>query len=79
MSKLSPSELETAFKKAFPDANVAIKDLTGTQDHYEARIVTAAFEGKSRIEQHRMVYDVFGPEVGGPIHALSIKTEARTS
>jgi stress-induced morphogen len=45
-------------------------------DHFRATVVAAAFAGRSRIEQHKLVYDVFGSEIGGPIHALSLKTEA---
>ena len=54
-----------------------VVDLTGGGDHFRAQVVSPAFEGMSRIQQHRLVYDVFGDEVGGPIHALSITT--RTS
>ena len=52
-------------------------DLNGGGDHFQATVVSDAFAGRSRLEQHRLVYDVFGDEVGGPIHALSITT--RTS
>ncbi len=51
-------------------------DTTGGGDHFRAEVVSDRFEGLTRIDQHRLVYDVFGDEIGGPIHALSIKTQA---
>ena len=57
-----------------PGAEATVEDLTGGGDHFRAEIVSERFAGLSRIEQHKLVYDVFGSEVGGPIHALSIKT-----
>ena len=72
-------EIKLRIEAAIPGAEVAVEDLTGGGDHFRAEVLADAFAGKSRIEQHRMVYDVFGPEVGGPIHALSIKTQTRTS
>ena len=73
----SPDELKHRIEAAIPQARADVVDLTGGGDHFQATVVTPAFAGMSRIEQHRLVYDVFGDEVGGPIHALSIKT--RTS
>ena len=70
----SAAELKTRIEEALPGANVAVEDLTGGGDHFRAEIVSDRFEGLSRIEQHRLVYDVFGADVGGPIHALSLKT-----
>ncbi|CAN5589900.1 BolA/IbaG family iron-sulfur metabolism protein [soil metagenome] len=67
-------ELEQRIQQAFPGANVHVDDLTGGGDHFRAEIVSDRFEGLSRIEQHKLVYGVFGDEVGGAIHALSIKT-----
>ena len=67
-------ELEKRIRGALPGAEVNVADLTGGGDHFRAEIVSDRFSGLSRIEQHRLVYDVFGDEVGGPIHALSIKT-----
>ncbi len=61
-------------RAALPDAEVALKDLTGTKDHWEATIISAAFEGKTLIQRHRMVYDALAEEMKGPIHALSLKT-----
>jgi stress-induced morphogen len=70
----SAAELKTRIEEAIPGADVAVEDLTGGGDHFRAEIVSDRFEGLSRIEQHRLIYDVFGTEVGGPIHALSLKT-----
>jgi stress-induced morphogen len=69
-------ELKTRIEAAIPETTATVVDTTGTQDHFRAEVTSAAFAGKSRIQQHRMVYDVFGAEIGGPIHALSLKTEA---
>ncbi|MBA2504980.1 MAG: BolA family transcriptional regulator [Thermoleophilaceae bacterium] len=68
------NELKTRIEDAFPGAEVAVEDLTGGGDHFRAEIVSEKFEGLPLIEQHQLVYGVFGAEVGGPIHALSIKT-----
>ena len=55
-------------------SHVAIKDLTGTKDHWEALVVSEAFAGKSRIEQHQMVYAALGELMSGPVHALALQT-----
>ena len=70
----SADELKTRIEEAIPGADVAVEDLTGGGDHFRAEVVSNRFEGLSRIDQHRLIYDVFGDEVGGPIHALSLKT-----
>ena len=66
--------LKERIEQAFPDARVQVDDLTGGGDHFRAEIVSARFEGLSRIQQHKLVQEVFGGELGGAIHALSIKT-----
>ena len=66
--------LKERIERALPGARVAVEDLTGGGDHFRAEVVSDRFQGLSRIQQHRLIYDVFGDEVGGPIHALSIKT-----
>jgi len=71
---IDPNELRQKLLFAFPDADVEVKDLTGTKDHYRARIVSSAFAGKSRIEQHRMVYAAVGEAMNGPVHALALET-----
>lgn len=67
-------DLKQRIEAALPGATAEVEDLTGGGDHFRAEVVSDRFDGLSRIEQHRLVYDVFGDEVGGPIHALSIKT-----
>ncbi|MEZ4226319.1 MAG: BolA family transcriptional regulator [Polyangiaceae bacterium] len=71
---LAPEEVKQRIVQAFPDADVDLKDLTGTQDHYQARVVSTAFAGKSPVEQHQMVYAALGDAMTGPIHALALKT-----
>jgi stress-induced morphogen len=68
------AELQERIMAALPGARVSVDDLTGGGDHFRAEIVSDRFQGLSRIEQHKLVYDVFGDEIGGAIHALSIKT-----
>jgi stress-induced morphogen len=68
------AELQERITAALPGAQVSVDDLTGGGDHFRAEIVSDRFEGMSRIQQHKLVYDVFGDEIGGAIHALSIKT-----
>jgi stress-induced morphogen len=74
---MTPAALKERLVAAFPDAEVEIVDLTGTLDHYEVRIASSAFAGKSRIAQHKLVYEALGESVGGAIHALALKTVAR--
>ena len=68
-------ELKERIEASLPGAEVQVEDLTGGGDHFRAEVVSERFDGLSRIEQHQLVYGVFGAEVGGPIHALSIKTQ----
>jgi stress-induced morphogen len=68
-------ELRERIERALPGAHVMVEDTTGGGDHFRAEVVSDRFEGLTRIQQHRLIYDVFGDEVGGAIHALSIKTE----
>ena len=70
----SAEDIKRRIEAVIPDARAEVEDLTGGGDHFRATVVSTTFAGRSRIEQHRMVYDVFGDEVGGAIHALSIKT-----
>jgi stress-induced morphogen len=67
-------ELKNRIEQALPGANVQVEDLNGGGDHFRAEVVSERFEGLSRIEQHKLIYDVFGNEIGGAIHALSLKT-----
>ena len=70
-------ELKTRIEEAIPGAEARVEDLTGGGDHFRAEVVSDRFDGLSRIDQHKLVYDVFGDDVGGPIHALSLKTSTR--
>jgi stress-induced morphogen len=67
-------DLKHRIETALPGANVQVEDLNGTGDHFRAEVVSDRFQGLSRIEQHKLIYDVFGNEIGGAIHALSLKT-----
>jgi stress-induced morphogen len=68
-------ELKQRIEAAIPQARAEVEDWTGGGDHFRATVVSPAFAGLSRIQQHRLVMDVFAGEIGGPIHALSVKTE----
>ena len=70
----SPDTLRSRLLAAFPDAQIEVTDLTGTSDHFQAVVVTRAFEGKTRVEQHKMVYAALGELMKGPIHALALTT-----
>ncbi|MFB6263803.1 MAG: BolA family protein [Bradymonadaceae bacterium] len=72
---IEPDEVVSKIQQSLQDAQVEIEDLTGTKDHYDVTVVSTDFEGKSRIEQHRLVYDALEDEMEGPIHALSLETE----
>ena len=67
-------EIKQRIEAAIPDSTAEVEDWTGGGDHFRATVVSPAFTGLSRIEQHRLVMDVFAGEIGGPIHALSVKT-----
>ena len=69
-------EIETLIKAAFPDAQITIEDLRGDGDHYSCMVVTPAFSGKTRVEQHQMVYKALGGRMGGELHALALQTRA---
>ena len=70
----SPEEIQQRIEAAIPGAQAEVEDYAGGGNHFRATVTAAAFEGRSRIEQHRLVYEIFGAEIGGPIHALSLKT-----
>lgn len=71
---IEPEVVEQRLKAAFPDGQVEITDLTGTKDHYQAVIVSAVFAGKTRVEQHQLVYAALGELMDGPVHALALET-----
>ncbi|CAN5373652.1 BolA family transcriptional regulator [soil metagenome] len=68
------SEIERLIKQAFPDAQVIIVDLKGDGDHFGARVTSGAFLGKSRVQQHKMVYDALQGQMGGVLHSLALET-----
>ena len=70
------AEIERLIIAAFPDARVEIKDLAGDGDHYSATVVSSAFRGKSRVQQHQMVYGALKGQMGGALHALALQTAA---
>ena len=69
-------DIEHLIKQAFPDAVVIVTDLAGDGDHYGARVVSSAFAGRSRIQQHQMVYAALRGKMGGELHALALETAA---
>jgi stress-induced morphogen len=68
-------DIKQRIEAAIPGARAEVEDYTGGGDHFSAVVTAAAFEGLTRVQQHRLVYDVFGDELGGPIHALALKTQ----
>ena len=73
---MQATEIEKLIKEALPDAQVEIKDLAGDGDHYAAHVVSAEFIGKSRVQQHQLVYNALGGRMGGVLHALALTTAA---
>jgi stress-induced morphogen len=71
-----PEQLKERIEAAIPEARAEVTDLTGGGDHFRATVVAPEFAQMSRIEQHRRIYAIFGAEIGGPIHALSLETRA---
>jgi stress-induced morphogen len=71
---MDAAEIERLIKAAMPDAKVRIEDLAGDGDHYAAYITSAAFKGKSRVQQHQLVYKALQGRVGGELHALALQT-----
>ena len=72
---LSKEELENHIKQGIPDSTVDIEDLKGDGDHYSATVISKSFAGKSKIEQHKMVYDSLKGKMGNELHALMLKTK----
>ena len=68
-------EIKQRIEAGIDDARADVEDWTGGGDHFRATVVSPAFAGLSRLAQHRLVYDLFGADIGGPIHALSLKTQ----
>ena len=70
-------EIESLIKKALPDAEIVIKDLAGDENHYSATIKSKVFAGKSKIDQHKMVYSALKGKMGNDLHALSLTTKEK--
>ena len=70
------AELERLIREGIPEAQVSIEDLRGDGDHYAATVVSPAFRGKSRVQQHQMVYQALKGKMGGELHALALQTSA---
>jgi stress-induced morphogen len=73
---MAADDIERLIRDAIPDAEVTITDLAGDGDHYSARVVSPAFAGMTRIQQHQKVYAALGGRVGGELHALQLQTAA---
>lgn len=71
---ISADDIERLIRRHIPDAEVTIHDLAGDGDHYAATVVSAAFKGKSRVQQHQLVYEALKAEMGGQLHALALQT-----
>jgi stress-induced morphogen len=71
----SADDLKTRIEASLPGASAEVEDWTGGGDHFRATVVAPQFAGLSRIQQHKLVYGVFGAEIGGPIHALALTTK----
>ena len=70
------AEIERLIRAALPDATVEIRDLAGDGDHYAATVVSPSFRGKTRVQQHKIVYDALQGQMGGALHALALQTAA---
>ena len=73
---MQPADIEALIKEAMPDAQVTIQDLAGDGDHYAATVISEAFRGKSRVQQHQLVYASLRGRMGGELHALALQTSA---
>ena len=73
---MAAADIEALIRAALPDATVEIRDLAGDGDHYAAHVISAAFAGKTRVAQHKLVYQALGGRMGGELHALQLTTAA---
>ena len=73
---MTANEIEELILKTFPNAKIVIDDLRGDGDHYAAQIITEEFKGKTRVQQHQMVYNAMGGKMGKELHALALNTSA---
>jgi stress-induced morphogen len=75
---MSPQQMQARLESAFPDGQIEVRDMTGTEDHWEVLVRSSTFEGLSRVERHHKVMNVFAEELkSGEVHALSIRTETK--
>lgn len=73
---MQAQDIERLLRDAFPDADIEIRDLAGDGDHYAVNIVSSAFAGKSRVQQHQLVYGALKGRMGGELHAMALQTAA---
>ena len=73
---MDADEIARLIREGIPDAKVTIRDLAGDGDHYAAEVVAESFRGKSRVQQHQMVYNALKGNMGGALHALALQTSA---
>jgi stress-induced morphogen len=73
---MDPAEIERLIKDSLPDAEVTLEDLVGDGDHWSARVVSEAFRGKTRVQQHQMIYHALQGRMGEQLHALALQTSA---
>jgi len=73
---MSATDIERFIKEALPDAQIDIRDLAGDGNHYAASVISSAFKGKSRVQQHQLVYAALKGRMGGELHALALQTNA---
>jgi stress-induced morphogen len=71
---MDANEIERLIKSGIPDAEVSIRDLAGDGDHYAATVIAESFRGKSRVQQHQIVYEALRGQMGGALHALALQT-----
>ncbi len=71
---MAAADIEKLIRDAIPDARVSIEDLRGDGDHYAAHVISATFKGKSRVQQHQMVYQALKGRMGGELHAMALQT-----
>jgi stress-induced morphogen len=71
---MAAGDIERLIRARIPDAQVTIRDLAGDGDHYAATVISASFQGKSRVQQHQIVYEALKGEMGGALHALALQT-----
>lgn len=76
---MDPGQIKALIEDAFPDASVTVEDLRGDGDHYAALVISGAFVGKSRVQQHQMVYEALQGRMGTELHALALQTKPRTT